>query len=277
MNASIVQITNLSHEYEENIPAIYDINLDIPANALMAIIGHNGAGKTTLVKHLNGLLKPSHGQVVVAGLDTKSTTVASMARHVGYVFQNPDHQIFCPSVREEIEFGLRNLGTETCEVKRRVDQALEVFGLSPYAKVPPAMLGFGLRRKVSLASVLVMEPAILVLDEPTIGLDAHSTMEVFKHITRLHHKGHTIILVTHDMRLVAQYADLCLVLKTGHALAFGPTRSIFGNLELINNAGMALPAITALGRRMEDAGLPRDMLSVREYITAFSGICEPKP
>lgn len=277
MNASIAQITNLSHEYEENIPAIYDINLDIPANAFIAIIGHNGAGKTTLVKHLNGLLKPSHGQVIVAGLDTRTTTIASLARQVGYVFQNPDHQIFCPTVREEIGFGLRNLGTKPDEMKQRVDQALDDFKLSPYAQVPPAMLGFGLRRKVSLAAVLVMEPSILVLDEPTIGLDAHSTMEVFYHITRLHHKGHTIILVTHDMRLVAQYTNLCLVLRAGRALAYSTTRSIFGNLELIESAGMALPAITDLGRRMEDVGLPSDLLSVHEYISAYTGICESKP
>ena len=277
MKAPIVRVTNLSHEYEENIPAIYDISLDIPLNALMAIIGHNGAGKTTLVKHLNGLLKPSRGQVMVAGLDTRTTTVARMARHVGYVFQNPDHQIFCPSVREEIGFGLRNLGTEPDEMKRCVDQALYDFNLLPYAQVPPAMLGFGLRRKVSLAAVLVMEPEILVLDEPTIGLDAQSTAEVFNHVARLHQKGHTIILVTHDMRLVAQYTNLCLVLKAGRALAFGPTRSIFSNLELIKSAGMALPAITALGRRMEDVGLPNDLLSVREYIAAFAGLGETEP
>lgn len=277
MNAPIVRITNLSHEYEENIPAIYDINLAIPVNALMAIIGHNGAGKTTLIKHLNGLLKPTHGTVVVAGLDTRTTTVATMARHIGYVFQNPDHQIFCPSVSEEIGFGLRNLGTEPDEVARRVDQALYDFSLLPYAQVPPAMLGFGLRRKVSLAAVLVMEPEILVLDEPTIGLDAQSTAEVFAHVTRLHQKGHTIILVTHDMRLVAQYASLCLVLKAGRALGFAPTRSIFGNPGLIKSSGMVLPAITALGRRMEDEGLPNDLLSVREYVAAFTGLGETKP
>ena len=277
MNAPIVRIINLSHEYEENIPAIFDISLVIPANALMAIIGHNGAGKTTLVKHLNGLLKPSHGQVMVAGLDTRTTTVARMARHVGYVFQNPDHQIFCPSVHEEIGFGLRNLGTEPDEVTRRVDQALCDFNLLPYAQVPPAMLGFGLRRKVSLAAVLVMEPEILVLDEPTIGLDAQSTAEVFNHVSRLHQKGHTVILVTHDMRLVAQYTNLCLVLKAGRALAFGPTRSVYSDPELIKSAGMALPTITALGRRMEDVGLPNDLLSVGEYVAAFANLSESEP
>jgi energy-coupling factor transporter ATP-binding protein EcfA2 len=274
MTTPIVRITELSHEYEEYIPAIYDINLEIPTNALMGIIGHNGAGKTTLVKHLNGLLKPTHGQVMVAGLDTRASTVAAMARHVGYVFQNPDHQIFCPTVREELGFGLRNLGTEPGELKTRVDQALDEFGLSPFAHLPPAMLGFGLRRKVSLAAVLLMEPEVLVLDEPTIGLDAPGTAEVLVHITRLHQKGHTIILVTHDMRLVAQFTNLCLVLKASRALAFGTTRSIFGNPDLIRSAGLALPVITALGRRMEDQGLPGDLLSVREFITSFESVGE---
>jgi energy-coupling factor transporter ATP-binding protein EcfA2 len=276
MITPIVSITNLCHEYEENVPAIYDITLDIPANALLAIIGHNGAGKTTLVKHLNGLLRPSRGQVIVAGLDTRTTAVAKMARHVGYVFQNPDHQIFCATVREEIGFGLRNLGTKPEENKRRVDQALSDFNLTPYAQVPPAMLGFGLRRKVSLAAVLIMEPDILVLDEPTIGLDAVSTTEVFSHISRLHHAGHTIILVTHDMRLVAQYASLCLVLKAGRVLAFGPTRSIFRDFELVKSAGMAVPAITELGKRMQDTGMPGDLLSVQEFTAALADLGRSK-
>lgn len=264
-----VRIQDLSHAYEENVPAIHHISLEIPDNAFLGIIGHNGAGKTTLVKHFNGLLKPTSGEVSVFGTDTRQTTIASLARHVGYVFQNPDHQVFSPTVREEIAFGLRNLHVAPHDAEARITAVLQDFGLMQFAETPPAILGYGMRRKVSLAAVLAMRPRMIILDEPTVGLDARSTEDIFEHVTRLHHHGHTIVLVTHDMRLAARYCSTCLVMSQGRVLAMGSPRLIFADTALLKRAGAVQPAITRLAARLGDVGMPAGILSVSEFVSTF--------
>lgn len=273
----VVRIQDLSHAYEENLPAIHDITLEIQANTFLGIIGHNGAGKTTLVKHLNGLLKPTSGQVSVFGIDTSKATIATLARQVGYVFQNPDHQVFNATVREEIAFGLKNLRVAPLEASARVAEVLHDFGLTSFAEMPPAMLGYGLRRKVSLAAVLAMQPSLLVLDEPTVGLDARSAEDFFSHVTRLHQNGHTIVLVTHDMRLVARYCSQCLVMSQGHALAMASPHAVFADTELLARACVTQPTITRLAGRLADIGMPGDILSVSEFIAAYHSLESQKP
>ena len=264
-----IHIEELTFHYDEEIPALNGVTLEIPDNAYLAIVGQNGSGKTTLVKHMNGLLKPTTGRVWVYGQDTRTTPVGQLAKIVGYVFQNPDHQIFCATTREEISFGPRNLGLDAATVRARTEEALELFGLTPYAETPPAVLGFGLRRKVSVASVYAMRPRVLILDEPTMGLDWRSACELMRLLDELHHQGHTIILVSHDMRIVAEHAPEMLVMHEGRILAQGPTREVFQRAEDLDRAQIAPPQITQLGQRLSAWGLPRDLLTVGEFVEAY--------
>lgn len=268
-----VRTHELTYHYDEEIPALNGITLEILDNAYLAIVGQNGSGKTTLVKHFNGLLKPTTGQVWVYGVDTRTVAVSHLAQTVGYVFQNPDHQIFCASTREEISFGPRNLGLDVGEVNARTDEALETFGLTPYAEVPPAVLGFGLRRKVSIAAVYAMRPRVLILDEPTAGLDWRSASDLMRLAGKLHAQGHTIILVSHDMRIVAEHAPEMLVMHEGRVLAQGPTRSVFQQVEELRRAQITPPQVTQLGQRLAHLGMPEDALTVNELAEAYTRLC----
>ncbi len=265
----LIRIEALHHHYEEGVPALDGIDLEIADNAFLAIIGQNGSGKTTLAKHLNGLLKPTAGRVVVDGTDTATTPVARLALTVGYLFQNPDHQIFAPTTREEVAFGLRNLGLAPEEVERRTEEALRTFGLEGYAETPPAVLGFGLRRVVTVAAVVAMRQRILVLDEPTTGLDWRSANDLMGRVAALHAAGHTILLVTHDMRLVAAYAPETLVMHEGRVLARGATRQVLSDAGAMEAAHIAPPQVTRLARALGPYGIPPDVLTVDEFCRAY--------
>jgi energy-coupling factor transport system ATP-binding protein len=269
-----IRIENLHHHYEEDIAALNGVDIEIADNAYLAIIGQNGSGKTTLVKHFNGLLKPAAGRVWVYGTDTDKVTVGKLAHTVGYAFQNPDHQIFCATTREEIAFGPRNLGLDAAEVQARTEETLQAFGLLDYADIPPAALGFGLRRKVSIAAVYAMHSRILILDEPVAGLDARSAHELLALVGGLHAKGHTIIVVTHNMRLVAERAQQTLVMQDGRVLAYGPTRQVLCRIEELRRAKIAPPQVTQLGHRLTKWGFADDILTVDEFCGEYSRLLE---
>ncbi|MBC7236892.1 MAG: ATP-binding cassette domain-containing protein [Chloroflexi bacterium] len=270
-------IRGLVFHYGEDIPALNGIDADIADNTYLAIVGQNGSGKTTLVKHLNGLLKPSAGSVTVYGIDTRSATVGQLAHTVGYAFQNPDHQIFCATTREEIAFGPRNLGLTESEVASRAQETLAAFGLTPFADVPPAVLGYGLRRKVAVAAVYAMRPRVLILDEPTSGLDRRSADELLALVDALHREGHTIILVTHDMRLVAEHCQEILVIHEGLILDRGPTREVFRHVDVLAQAQLLPPQITRLAGRLGDVGIPPDVLNIEEFCAAVHTRLRRKP
>jgi energy-coupling factor transporter ATP-binding protein EcfA2 len=267
--APIVQVRDLVYQYTDDIVALRGVSLDIEDGDFVAVIGQNGSGKTTLVKHLNGLCKPTAGQVVVDGRDTRTLAVGELARSVGYVFQNPDYQIFCATVREEIAFGLRNLGLKGDELEERVEEALAYFGLTEHADSPPAVLGFGARRKISVAAVYAMRPQIFVLDEPTTGLDWKSATSLMRAVQALNEKGHTIVLVTHDMKIVCEFARRSLVLREGQVLAYDDTRTVFEYSEMLLETHIAPPQITTLAQRMGHLGMPGDVLTVNEFYTAY--------
>lgn len=269
MSQPAIEIRNLSHHYEPLHPAVHSVTLSLRRGAWVAITGQNGAGKTTLVKHMNGLLKPTTGSVIVNGIDTREATVAELARHVGYVFQNPDHQIFCATCREEIAFGPRNLGEPEDVIRARTDEALAWFGLEPWANYPPALMSYGQRRLVALASVLAMHPQILILDEPTVGLDAVSADGLLSIVRQLHRQGRTIVLVTHDMALAAQYAEEMLVMAQGRVVLQGATRQVLAQPEILRQADLEPPQITALCQSLAHLGLPRDVLTVSEAAAAL--------
>ncbi len=264
-----LEATDLWFAYDEGPSVLRGVSLEIKAGDFVALIGQNGSGKTTLAKHFNGLLRPSRGRVLLYGEDNRERSVAYLARTVGYVFQNPDHQIFSATTREEIAFGPRNIGLEESEVQRRTEQALAYFDLTAYADHQPAVLGFGLRRKVSIAAVYAMRTKVLILDEPTAGLDWKSAHEVMQRVSDLHRKGHTIILITHDMRLVAQYAPHCMVLRDGNMLANGDTRAIFEQADLLSETHIELPQICRLARRLKPFNLKGNSLTVAEFLEDY--------
>ena len=275
MSASLaISVQGLYHRYDPEAPALEGIDLALADNAFLGIIGQNGSGKTTLIKHFNGLLKPTAGRVLVYGVDTATVSVGTLARTVGYVFQNPDHGIFCSTTRQEIAFGPRNLGLGEDEIRQRVDDTLRAFGLLEVASVPPAVLGYGLRRLVSIAAVYAMRPRLLILDEPTAGLDWHETQELMGRIEALHAAGHTIVLVSHDMQLVAEHCRELLVMDKGRVLMQGTPAEVFSRAEELARASLTPPPVTALAVRLSDTGLPPGLLTVPAFAQAYGQLVE---
>ncbi len=267
----IITIEGLDFVYPNGTRALSEVSLQIGAGEYVALVGPNGAGKSTLARILMGLLRPMAGRVVVNGLDTRLTRVPVLARHVGYAFQNPDHQIFAPTVYEELAFGPRNAGWPVDRVDAAVQEMLARFQLSHLAHVPPAVLGYGLRRKVAVAAVAASHPAVLILDEPTGGLDRASAQELLDFLDELNRQGVTIILITHDMTIAAERARRSIVLVDGQVTFDGSPRELFTRPDVLTHAGLFPPPITQLA---EALGVPREIapiLSVDEFIEAWAG------
>lgn len=262
----LVSVQALKFTYEGGVEAIRDINLDIRYGEYIAIVGGNGSGKTTLAKNLNGLLRPTSGSVVVGGRPTSEQKVASLARIVGYAFQNPDHQLFCASVEEEVRFGPMNLGYSDEVVREKAEKAIEAMSLDHLRKLPPLSLRLGERRRVSIASVIAMDPQVLVLDEPTTGLDAEESTELMHRLERLNEEGKTIILITHDMKLVAEHAKRVVVMARGRIILDSDPRGAFSDLEILRQSNLEPPAVTQLAHRLAAYDIPRDIISPEELV-----------
>ncbi len=274
-----IQISDLVFRYTPGGPEVLrGVNVRIEAGEFVALIGQNGAGKTTLAKHFNGLLKPSSGTVRVLGRDTRTSPVADLARTVGYVYQNPDHQIFAQRVRAEAAFGPRNLGLSQTEVDRRVNEALELVGLQDQADEFAFSLGRGQRQKLAVASVLAMEPSVLVVDEPTTGLDQAGSRGILDLLSRWNADGRTIVAITHDMTLVAERVPRTIVVNDGRILADGPTRQVLSDTALLRGAYLRPPQATRIAQRLSDLGVAADTLTVAELygqITRLLATPEP--
>jgi len=267
LSSPSVRVDDLWYQYD-GVQALAGATCSFERGEFVALVGANGSGKTTLAKHLNGLLLPRRGRVVVLGDDTRSLPAGILARRVGYVFQNPDHQIFAPSVREEVAFGPRNLGLPAGEVEARVEAALAVFDLTDVASVPPATLGYGIRRLVALASVHAMRPEILILDEATVGLDRRLARRLMAWAEELRRQGVTVIMITHNMRLVADRAERCLVMRAGQVLTNGMPVEVFADQASLATTGLKPPAVFELGQRL---GLPAPPLTVADFCTLYAG------
>ncbi len=266
-----IQISDLVFRYVSDGPEVLrGVNVRIHSGEFVALIGQNGAGKTTLAKHFNGLLKPSSGNVRVLGRDTRTAPVADLARTVGYVYQNPDHQIFAQRVRAEAAFGPRNLGLGQVEVDRRVDEALELVGLRDLADEFSFSLGRGQRQKLAVASVLAMEPPILVVDEPTTGLDQAGSRGILDLLSRWNAEGRTIVVITHDMTLVAERVPRTIVVNDGRILADGPTRQVLSDAALLRSAFLRPPQAARIAQRLTDFGVAADTLTVAELYAQVS-------
>jgi len=252
---SLITISNLRYNYHPTQSVLKGISLKIRQGEFVALVGQNGAGKTTLAKHLNGLLKPTSGDVVVDGMNTRDYPTHHLAGTIGYVFQNPDHQIFSMSVEKEIAYGLKNLGLADEEIKERINKVLAYIGLEQHRNRHPFSLTKGERQMIAVASILAIEPKILVIDEPTTGLDWIGVQKIMNVIRKLQEKGTTIIMISHDMDIVAEYAERLIVLKDGGILIEGQVTAVFADSEMLRQAAIVPPQLSRLARKLEDIGL----------------------
>ena len=270
----IIEIIELRHQYPDGIEALKGIDCKIYPGELVAIIGQNGAGKSTLAKHFNGLLQPSSGTVLINGLDTQTSDIQSLARQVGYVFQNPDHQIFSATVEEELRFGLKNLGLPEKEQTKRIDEALAFVGLAEHRNRHPFTLGKGERQKVAVASILAIAPPIICIDEPTTGLDWHDSLKMLDLIVKLHQKGHTILMITHNMEIVLAYAQRALLLDKGHLQRADIPARIFSDKDLLAKTALIPPPLAELVSSLSGhtppppIKTPVDLVNVIQYTLA---------
>ncbi|MGB9674232.1 MAG: energy-coupling factor ABC transporter ATP-binding protein [Anaerolineales bacterium] len=269
-----IEVNQLWYTYTDGTLALSDINLEVYDGEFIAFIGQNGSGKTTLSKCLNGLFKPTKGDVIVDGLNSKTTPIVQMVRRVGYVFQNPDHQLFNSNCWDEIAYGPRNIGLPESEVKERVEEAAQVVGLdSGYFTEHPFFLSKGLRQRVAIASILALRPKIIIVDEPTTGQDARQSFEIMDFLKRLNEElGHTIIIITHDMPIVARYARRVIVMGSGKILADDQTRKIFSMSEVLAQTYLEPPQITQLAQRCVSLGFSPETLTVEEMVSQFHEI-----
>lgn len=263
-----VAVDAVSFAYPGDAPALAGLALTVQAGEFVAIVGPNGGGKSTLARHINGLLRPQRGAVALFGQPSAGRPVGELARTVGYVFQNPDRQIFAPTVREEVAFGPRNLGLAGQALTQRVAEALAAFDLTALAEAPPAVLGYGLRRLVTLASVWAMQPPIWLLDEPTTGLDARLTGLLMERLHALHGSGHTILFITHDLKLAAG-AQRIVGISQGRVALDGPPQSVFADSAGLAAIGLRPPPIARLSALLEPAGFPHPMLHVEQFMRCW--------
>ena len=251
--------------------ALSNVNLSIHKGEFVAIIGQNGSGKTTLIKHFNGLLKPTKGKVIVEGRDTAQLPTSELARSVGYVFQNPDHQIFADTVKEEVDFGPKNLGFTEEHIEKARKLVLSEMELEGLEEEMPFQLSRGQRQRLAVASVLAMEPAILIIDEPTTGQDWKESIALMRLVKRLNDEGHTCIVTTHNMNLVSLFAKRVIVMWRSEVYLDSTTQEVFSQVDKILKAGIKPPEVYTLARKMmPDLVLDRpiDPHDLADYLAA---------
>lgn len=260
----MLNVEDVHFSYTSGVEALRGVTLSVKKGEFVAIMGQNGAGKTTLVKHFNGLLKPTKGRILVDGVETSKTSVASLARNVGFVFQNPDHQLFSETVEEEIAFALKNFGYKSTVIDQRITWAVNLLGLTQYRKTSPFMLSGGERKRVALASVLAWDPQVLVLDEPTIGQDHQQKENLRQFITQLQTQNKTIVIVTHDVEFVAECNPRVVLMREGKIVADGEGNNILTNPKVIEQSSIVLPQIAQVFMHLNAQEIPRNVIDIYE-------------
>jgi energy-coupling factor transport system ATP-binding protein len=260
----IAEVENLCHVYPGGVEALKNINLTIDKGQRIAIIGQNGSGKTTLSKHFNGLLRPTSGRVIVNGIDTATKSTGELARFVGYVYQNPNYQLFSTTVREEIEFGLKNIGLSESERKKRLIETLDIFDLRKVVNMQPLSFSSGVRKIVALASVYAMHPSVLFLDEPTTGQDHPGKEKIGELLLKMSKEGQTIIVVTHDMNFVAKFTERVIVMARGEIIKDGSPLEIFSDRSVMEKAHIEPPQIFKLASRLNSFTMTQNIINSKE-------------
>lgn len=260
-----IQVRNLTHIYEPGMPtesvALEDVSFEIEDGQMVGIIGHTGSGKSTLLQHLNGLLKPTSGQIVVSGRDITAPGVSmvEIRKKIGLVFQYPEYQLFEETVAKDVAFGPKNLGLSEDEIEERVREALELVGLDyeAVAERSPFELSGGQKRRAAIAGVIAMRPEVLILDEPTAGLDPKAHKDVLAMVEEVHRRtGNITILVSHNMADIARLSDKIIVVDSGRLIAAGTPEEVFARREQLEQVGLALPPVTQFTEALRSRGLP---------------------
>ena len=248
----MIEFRDVHASYDGSAPILKGVSFTIRDGEFVAFVGTNGAGKSTTMRLMNGLLKPDAGQVLIDGVPTSDLRTSELARRVGFLFQNPDSQICCNTVREELLFGFKALGLDGPDADSRVDAIVEEFAFDP--DHDPFLLNRGARQLLALASIVVLAPPVVVLDEPTTGLDYRECVKVMDIIRRIHERGTTVVMVCHDMEVVADYAARCIVMSGGEVVDDAPTFDVLRNRETLERASLVPPQIVELslelGREM---------------------------
>lgn len=279
----LIKTHNLYFEYEaqeenaESIPVLHDINLSIGEGEFVAVLGHNGSGKSTFAKHINAILQPTSGVVYVNSIDTSNDElIFDIRQEVGMVFQNPDNQIVATVVEEDVAFALENLGVEPKEIRKRVDEALNVVGMYDYKEHAPHQLSGGQKQRVAIAGILAMRPKCIVLDEPTAMLDPRGRREVLNTIKELNQEfGTTAVYITHFMDEAVE-ADRVIVIDNGKVLLDDKPSNVFSQVELLKSVGLDVPQVTELAFELKKVGIDikNDILTVDSCIDELQKLLE---
>jgi len=270
--SAMLDLADVRYAYPDGTVALDGVTLAVDGGAVVAVVGQNGSGKTTLAKHLNGLLRATSGRVVVDGLDAARYPVRTLAAHVGYVFQNPGHQLFARTVAQELAFGPRNLGVPPPEIDARVGEIVARLGLEPHLAAHPHRLPLPVRKLVSIGAVLTMRTPILVLDEPTTGQDHRTAVRIASLIRTAGAAGTTVVLVSHDMPLVAEVAGRVVVMDAGRIVADGSPRAVLGDATLTEATRIAPPQITQLAAALPGRSHRPAVLSVDELVAELRDV-----
>ena len=273
----MIEFENVSASYDGELPILRDVSFRIPDGDFVAFVGTNGAGKSTTMRLVNGLLKPSSGQVLIDGVPTVQLRTSQLAAKVGFLFQNPDRQICCSTVREELLFGFRAQGRVDAEAEAKVDAMIERFGFDGDAE--PFLLNRGTRQLLALASIIVMEPPVVVLDEPTTGLDFRECAKVMDIIAELNACGTTVIMVCHDMEVVADYARRVIAMTAGRVVADGETFAVLRDRDVLVRTHLLPPQVVDVALRLAEDGAvavaSADTLDeMTDALASAAGACE---
>lgn len=263
-----IEISNLHYTYPAGVQALSGISLSIEPGEQVAIVGQNGAGKTTLVRHFNGLLQPTSGEVWIGDWDTSKYSVAKLASRVGYVFQNPDEQLFSRDVKTEVAFGPKNLGFGAEQVQGRVEEALAMTELSDKTETNPYDLSPTWRKMVAIASVIAMDTPIVIFDEPTTGQDAASVARIANVIRVLRERGRTVVTITHDIDFCAENFERVIAMSQGQILLDGEANDVLGREEILATTYVDPPQLTRLGKRL---GFKETVRNEEEFLAALRG------
>jgi cobalt/nickel transport system ATP-binding protein len=274
----LIETRELTYTYPGNVTALHSLNFVAPRNARIAVIGSNGAGKSTLFKLFNGIFKPTSGSVLIRGEPITSANIREVRKFVGIVFQNADDQIFSPTVEQDVAFGPTNLGLDPETIHHRVHEALRLVGIEDLAHRVPHHLSGGEKKRVAIAGVIAMEPEVLVLDEPTAGLDPQGVHDLTGFINSLSQKyGMTVIFSTHDVSLVAEVADYVYVMNKGRFVAQGTVEEIFLQPDLLRSVRLDVPVLPKLIRSLQEKGIPIPMAyTYEEAENAFARTYQAK-
>jgi energy-coupling factor transport system ATP-binding protein len=257
-----VVFENVHYTYQSNVEALRGVNLVFERGEVVALMGENGSGKTTLLKHMNGLLKPTVGRVLVDGVETTSASIAELSQKVGLVFQNAEDMFFESTVYNEVAFALRNFGYDEEKVRKRVEWALKFFELEQYKDHSPFLLSGGEKKRLAMAIILAWSPSIICLDEPTIGQDSVQKEKMMHMIKMLNMQGRTVILASHDVEFIADLKPRVIVLSRGKVLADGKSQEILTDGELLKKASLIPPQVVSVLERLSDLGVQRKVLDV---------------